>query len=112
MSVLYAKSLMSQQLPGETSRPAQLAVHHTRKAGTAGESQRQYRKGNRLYCQSHGGYTTWEMLLADGNSVVRHRIATYNVVRDSVPGQAKLSSGSISLELSESEPQMKQVFRR
>lgn len=51
-------------------------------------------------------YITWEMLLADSNNGVRHHIETYNVLHDSVPGQVKLSSGSISLDLSESEPEM------
>ena len=48
-------------------------------------------------------YITWEMLLTDSNNRVRHRIDTYNVVHDGVPGQAKCSSGYVSLDLSESE---------
>lgn len=49
--------------------------------------------------------TAWEMLLAESNNRVRHHIAIYNVVHDGVPGQANLSWGSISLYLSESEPE-------
>lgn len=47
-------------------------------------------------------HTTWEMLLAESNYRVRHQ---HNVVHDGVPGQANLSWGSISLYLSESEPE-------
>lgn len=61
-------------------------------------------------------YITWERLLADSNNRcqygVLHHIAIYNVIHDSVPGQVKLSSCSISLDLSESEPEMQQVCRR
>lgn len=53
MSVLHVKSVMSQQLPGENRRPAHCHAEYE-EAGTAGESQRQYRKGNRLYCHSNG----------------------------------------------------------
>lgn len=49
--------------------------------------------------------TTREMLLGVSNNGVRH-IWPLNVVHDGVPGQMKLSRGSVFLYLSESEPEI------
>lgn len=81
-------------------------MHSMKKQGQQGSPRGNIEKETGYIVILMAVYMTWEMLLADSNNWARHHIVIYyNVVHDSVPGQVKLSSGSISLDLSESEPE-------